>query len=173
MQKLHQRECRRIFFEISQVASFAPISGEMLIDATFNSITSEILASAIEVHKTLAPGLLESIYQQCLEIELRARNLRYVTQRTIPILYKGIALDTSYRVDLIVEESVVVEVKALSALLAVHQAQVLTYLMVTNCPVGLLINFNEAKVMNGVKRLLRPRGTGDRGENGQHKSRRS
>ena len=126
----------------------------MLLDATFNATTGGILAAAIEVHKALGPGLLESSYMQCLLFELAARKLRYVTQHAIPIVYKGMRLDSSYRVDLIVEDRVVVEVKSVTVLLPVHHAQLLTYMKRTGCPAGLLINFNEARLMDGVKRLL-------------------
>jgi len=129
----------------------------VLIDASFNAITGEILAAAIEVHRTLGPGLLESIYSQCLQFELAERKLRYAAQRRIPILYKRLVLDSSYRVDLIVEDCVVVEVKSMAAIFAVHQAQLLTYMKLTGCPAGLLINFNVARLMDGVKRLVNPR----------------
>jgi GxxExxY protein len=128
----------------------------MLVDAPFNTVTREILAAAIEVHRTLGPGLLESAYAPCLQFELRARRLRFVTQRVIPIVYKGTVVDSSYRADLIVEEVVMVETKSVAALLAVHQAQVITYMKLTGCPVGLLINFNVPRLMDGVKRLLLP-----------------
>jgi GxxExxY protein len=128
----------------------------VLIDAPFNTITGEILSAAIEVHRTLGPGLLESTYSGCLQFELTARKLRFATQRAIPIVYKGMQLDTSYRVDLIVEDVVVVETKAVTALLKVHEAQVLTYMKLTDCPAGLLINFNVPRLMDGVKRLLLP-----------------
>ena len=120
-------------------------------------------AGAIEVHRTLGPGLLESIYAPCLHAELAARQLRFVTQRAVQIVYKGMPLEASYRVDLIVED-LVVELKSTSALLPVHQAQVLTYLEITKCPAGLLINFNVPRLMDGVKRLINPRATRRRGE---------
>jgi GxxExxY protein len=126
----------------------------MLAEGPFAATTHEILAAAIEVHKTLGPGLLESTYSQCLMYELSARNLRYVSQHVIPIVYKDIRLDSSYRVDLIVEDRVIVEVKSVSEILPVHHAQLLTYLKLTGCPAGLLINFNEARLVDGVRRLL-------------------
>jgi GxxExxY protein len=129
----------------------------MLIDPNaFNHITHPTLASAIEVHRTLGAGLLESMYLPCLQYELRARNLRFVTQKAVPVVYKGMPLDAIYRVDLIVEEQVVVEVKAVATLLPVHQSQTLTYMRLANCPLGLLINFNVPTLMDGVKRLIRP-----------------
>jgi GxxExxY protein len=126
----------------------------MLIDAAFNSITREIIGAAIEVHRTIGPGLLESTYLSCLQFELTARKLRFVTQKIIPIIYKGTVLNAAYRVDLIVEDVAVVEVKAVAALLAVHHAQALTYVRLTGCPVGLLINFNVPKLVDGVKRVV-------------------
>ena len=131
----------------------------MLIDASFNATTGEILVGRHRVHRTLGPGLLESTYSQCLQFELATRKLRYVSQRAIPIVYKGMPLETSYRVDLIVEDCVVVEVKSVALILAVHQAQILTYMRLTGCPAGLLINFNVPKLMEGVKRLVNPRAT--------------
>ena len=124
-----------------------------------NPLTRRILAGAIEVHRTLGPGLLESTYLECLEYEFGRFNLRFERQRTVPIVYKGIALSASYRIDLIVEDRVVVEAKSVKALAPVHWAQVLTYLRLTECPVGLLINFNVPRLMDGVKRVINPRGS--------------
>lgn len=129
----------------------------MLIDASYNALTGQILSAAIEVHRTLGPGLLESTYMPCLQYELTARKLRFMTQRSVPIVYKGMRLDAGYRLDLIVEGAVVVEVKSVPTVLAVHQAQVVTYLRLTGCPAGLLINFNVPRLMDGVKRVLHPR----------------
>jgi GxxExxY protein len=129
----------------------------VLLDAPFNSITREIIGAAIEVHRILGPGLLESTYTPCLQFEMDARNLRYVLQRTIPIFYKGVTLGSSYRVDLIVEDVVVVEVKCVERLLAVHEAQTLTSMGLTGCPAGLLVNFNVPKLTDGVKRLINRR----------------
>ena len=141
----------------SALASPLHFDDTMLVDADFNDDTRQILAAAIEVHRTLGPGLLESIYAPCLQFELASRNLRFVTQRQIPIVYKGMRLDSSYRVDLIVEDRVVVELKSAAALLPVHRAQVLTYMGLTGCPAGLLINFNVPRLMDGVNRLINPR----------------
>jgi GxxExxY protein len=129
----------------------------MLVEAPFNSITRDVIGAAIEVHRTLGAGLLESIYMECLQFEFAARQRRFVTQRVIPIVYKGTTLGTAYRIDLIVEDLVLVEVKSVAALLSVHQAQVLTYMGLTGCPAGLLINFNTAKLVDGVRRLINPR----------------
>ena len=130
----------------------------MAVDASiFNGVTHEILGAAIEVHRNLGPGLLESTYLPCLRYELAARRLRFVPQPAIPIVYKGIPLDASYRIDLIVEDLVVVEVKSVAGLTPVFDAQLLTYLHLTGCPAGLLINFNVPRLMDGVKRLINPR----------------
>ncbi len=129
----------------------------VLLDAKFDALTGQIIGAAIDVHRAIGPGLLESIYLQCLQFELATRSLRFVAQRPVPIVYKGMALDVSYRVDLIVEDLVVVEVKSVAMLLPVHQAQILTYMSLTKCPAGLLVNFNVAKLIDGVKRLINPR----------------
>jgi GxxExxY protein len=128
----------------------------MLIDSPDNPITHEIIGAAIEVHRTLGPGLLESAYMRGLQFELADRRLRFVTQVVIPMAYKGTDLGANYRVDLIVEDRVVVEVKAVEMVIPVHKAQVLTYLRLTACPLGLLINFNVAKLLDGVHRLVNP-----------------
>jgi GxxExxY protein len=129
----------------------------MLADAPFNAITHEIISAAIEVHRTLGPGLLESSYTSCLQYELALHKVRFVAERSVAIVYKGITLDTRYRLDLIVEDTVVVEVKAIEQVQSVHKAEVVTYLQLTGCAVGLLINFNVAKLIDGVTRLLHPR----------------
>ena len=92
-----------------------------------------------------------------MQFELAARSLRYVTQHRLPVVFKGNRLDTSYRIDLIVEDCVIVEVKSITAILPVHHAQILTYMKLTGCPAGLLMNFNVAKLMDGVKRFVNPR----------------
>jgi GxxExxY protein len=127
--------------------------------STFNDITRRILGSAIEVHRTLGPGLLESIYLQCLKRELTERQQRFVEEHVVPVVYKGATLNAHYRADLIVEDLVVVEVKAVAALLPIFHAQTLTYLHLTDCPAGLIINFNVPRLMDGVKRVINPRAT--------------
>ena len=130
----------------------------------FNDLTRRILGAAIEVHRALGAGLLESIYTSCLHLELSARGVRYVAQRPIPIVYKGTKVDACYRVDLIVEDRIVVEVKSVEALSSVHESQLLTYLALTECPAGLLINFNVPRLMDGVKRMLNTRRSSGRAE---------
>lgn len=128
----------------------------MLIKDTDNATTSKIIGAAIDVHRVLGPGLVESTYAGCLRRELGDRNLRYISEQLIPVVYKGTTLDMSYRIDLIVEDRVIVEVKSVATVLPVHEAQLLTYLKLTACPIGLLINFNEAKLIDGVHRLVNP-----------------
>jgi GxxExxY protein len=123
----------------------------------YNHITGPILNAAIEVHRTLGAGLLESAYMPCFEYELRMRDLPFESQRVFPVRYKSLDLDRSYRIDLIVANVVVVEVKSIERLLSVHEAQLLTYLRLANCPVGLLINFNVPRLMDGVHRKVNPR----------------
>ena len=136
----------------------------MLIDDAFNRLTHEIIGAAIEVHAAIGPGLVESIYLACLQFELATRKIRFETHRAVPIRYKGFTLDATHRVDLIVEGVVVVELKSVEHVLAVHEAQLTTYLRMTNLPLGLLINFNVAKLTDGVKRRLNSRYVGPDGE---------
>ncbi|MDQ7818550.1 MAG: GxxExxY protein [Melioribacteraceae bacterium] len=119
-----------------------------------NQITSEIIGAAIEVHKHLGPGMLESAYEECLCYELSNRGLKFEKQKPIPIVYKEIKLDYGYRADLIVENQVVVELKSQDAILPVHEAQILTYLRFANKKIGLLINFNVTVLKNGIKRFI-------------------
>ena len=127
----------------------------MLLDDTrLNDVTGTTLAAAIEVHRILGPGLLESTYLTCLEYELNDRRLGFVCQHPITLTYKTLRLDAIYRMDLMVEDLVIVEVKCVEQLAAVHKAQLLTYMRLTKKPAGLLINFHVARLMDGVKRVL-------------------
>lgn len=119
-----------------------------------NKITESIIGAAIEVHRTLGPGLLESAYEECLCHELDLRNIPYEKQKQLPVVYKGKTLDCGYRLDLLVDDVVVVEIKAVQELLPIHEAQVLTYLRLGNWRVGLLINFNVPLLKRGIKRLV-------------------
>lgn len=119
-----------------------------------NDITSTIIGCAIEVHKTLGPGLLEGAYEECLYYELLEAGLKVEKQKALPLVYKEVKLDAGYRLDLFVENKVIVELKAVETLNEVHQAQVITYLKVSGCKVGLLINFNVLRLMDGVKRMV-------------------
>jgi GxxExxY protein len=136
----------------------------MLIDAAFNELTHNIIGAAIEVHRHLGPGLLESIYLPCLQFELSGRKIRFETQRTTPIVYKGFQVGAAYRIDLVIEGLIVVELKSVERIAPVHEAQLLTYLWLTNSPIGLLINFNVAKLTDGVKRILNARYVGPDGQ---------
>ena len=121
-------------------------------EETLNSITERVIGAAIEVHRALGPGLLEALYENALCIELERRDLAFERQRLVPVEYKGVAAG-EYRVDLIVEGIVVVELKSVAALDSVHQAQLLTYMRLAGCPIGLLINFNVARLVDGIKRM--------------------
>ncbi len=131
----------------------------MLTEGPFNDVSREVIGAAIEVHRNLGPGLLESTYMTCLLHELHVRRLGFVRQRLVPVRYKSLPLDANYRIDLMVENLVIVELKSVERLLPVHDSQVLTYLHLTNCPAGLLINVNVPKLPDGIKRLLNPRAT--------------
>jgi len=119
-----------------------------------DQITEVIIASAIEVHRELGPGLLESSYQQCLRHELTLRDVSLRSEVELPIRYKGIELDCGYRLDLLVMESVVVEVKSVANIDRIHEAQLLTYLRLGGWKVGLLINFNVPLLKDGIKRRV-------------------
>ncbi len=119
-----------------------------------NLITKEIIGAAIEVHKQLGPGMLESAYEECLCYELSLRGLKVERQKPIPVVYKEIKLDCGYRAELLVENEVVVELKAQDVILPVHEAQILTYLRFANKKIGLLINFNVTVLKNGIRRFI-------------------
>jgi len=121
---------------------------------TENEISEKIIGRSIEVHKTLGPGLLESAYQECLFYELQKAGLHVEKQKPLPLIYKEVRLDAGYRLDLIVESKVIIEVKSIEVLNDIHTAQVLTYLKVSGCKVGLLINFNVLRLVDGLKRLV-------------------
>lgn len=119
-----------------------------------NQITEQVIGAAIEVHKALGPGLLESIYQDCMAIELGLRAIPFQGQTPVHLRYKGHEVGADLRVDLLVGGKVVVELKATDSLLPVHEAQLLTYLRLTGCRVGLLINFNVPVLKQGVRRMV-------------------
>jgi GxxExxY protein len=119
-----------------------------------NRITETIIGAAIEVHRALGPGLLESVYEECLCRELSLRGIPFERQRSLPVEYKGLRLDCGYRLDLLVADTVVVEIKAVESLLPIHEAQLLTYLRLGGWKVGLLINFNVAVLRQGIRRRV-------------------
>jgi len=129
-----------------------------------NEISSRILAAAFKVHTAIGPGILESVYQTCLHHELRKAGLRVEAQVSLPVRYDGLEMESGYRIDLLVEETVIVELKCVEALLPIHKAQLLTYLKFANKPLGLLLNFNVVHLnfnvvhlRKGIKRVLNNR----------------
>lgn len=118
-----------------------------------NKVSGAIVDASIKIHSALGPGLLESAYEACLAHELRLRGFHVASQVPLPIRYDGIVVDAGYRVDLLVEELVLVELKSVEALLPVHQAQVMTYLRLSGLTLGLLINFNTVLLKHGIKRF--------------------
>jgi len=119
-----------------------------------NQLTQRIIGAAIEVHRALGPGLLESAYQECLFYELRQQGLSVQKEVALPVVYKEVKLNHGYRIDLLVENQVVLELKTVGLLNDVHQAQILTYLKLGNYPLGLLINFHTTLLKNGIKRFI-------------------
>jgi GxxExxY protein len=118
-------------------------------------LTKAVIGCAIQVHRELGPGLLESAYQECLAYELSLNGLAIEKQKSLPVVFKGIRIDCGYRLDLVVEETVLLELKSVSILDPIHEAQILTYLKLSQYPVGLLINFNVEILKNGIKRFVR------------------
>src|SRR5262245_8916564 len=118
-----------------------------------NALSKLIIGAAIEVHRQLGPGLLESAYEQCLAHELSLREVPFERQKAIPIVYKGLKLDCGFKLDFLVDALVIVELKAVNDLAPIHEAQLMTYLKLTNCKLGLLLNFNTFRLRNGIKRL--------------------
>ncbi|MGE5173045.1 MAG: GxxExxY protein [Betaproteobacteria bacterium] len=118
-----------------------------------NQISGKVIEAAMRVHSALGPGLLESAYEACLLHELRKHGLQVVSQGTLPLHYDGLTIDAGYRIDLMVEDSVIVELKAVEKVLPIHEAQLLSYLKLSNKKVGLLINFNVVHLKTGIKRI--------------------
>ena len=117
-----------------------------------NEITRKIIGCSIEVHRNLGPGLLESAYEECLAFELSNTGLNIKRQQPVPVVYKDIKLECGYRIDILVEDTVVIELKAAEAIIPVHEAQILTYMRFSNKKTGLLINFNVTVLKNGLRR---------------------
>jgi GxxExxY protein len=116
-------------------------------------LTEKIIGCAIEVHRTLGPGLLESAYEQCLARELSLQDVGFRLQVPVPVEYKGVHLDYGYRIDVLVNEQVILELKSLERTLAIHEAQLLTYMKLANVAKGLLINFNVRRLVDGIRRF--------------------
>ncbi len=119
-----------------------------------NSISYEIIGAAYQVHSELGPGLLESTYEVCLEYELTKRGFKVERQKALPVIYDEIKLDAGYRIDLLVEDSIIVELKAVAAIDPIHKAQVLTYLKLSDLQLGLLLNFNVTDMKKGINRFV-------------------
>ena len=117
-------------------------------------LTEKVIGLAIEVHRQLGPGLLESAYEECLCLELSEAGLAFRRQVPLPITYKSVQLDCGYRLDLVIEDHLILELKAVEGLLPIHEAQVLTYMKLSGLRTGLLLNFNSAVLKNGIRRLM-------------------
>jgi len=120
----------------------------------FADLPGQVIGCAIEVHRILGPGLLESAYEHCLAHELNNSGLSFVRQKSLPVNYKGTALECGYRLDFLVEDKLIVELKSIDKLQKIHEAQILTYMRLAHLNVGLLINFNEIMLKNGIKRFV-------------------
>jgi|SRR5882724_5916874 len=120
----------------------------------FDELSRNVIGRAIEVHRNLGPGLLESTYRQCLACELSHADIAFQMEVPLPVRYKDLLLGCDYRVDLLVRRDLIVEIKSVETLLPIHQAQILTYMRLANVSLGLLINFNVTKLQNGIKRFV-------------------
>ena len=127
--------------------SYAPIPERV------NHLSSIIFDCALTIHRKLGPGLLENIYEECLVYELRSRGLKIESQVSLPIVYQELKIENAYRIDILVEDSIIIEIKAVEAIQPVHEAQLLTYLRLTNHRLGLLINFNSPLIKDGIRRM--------------------
>jgi GxxExxY protein len=121
---------------------------------TENELSKIVFECALKVHQNLGPGLLESAYEECLFYELKKSGLNIEKQKGLPLIYEDVKLDIGYRLDIIIENKLILEIKSVEALTDVHFAQLLTYLKLTNCKLGMLINFNVALIKNGIKRVV-------------------
>ena len=121
---------------------------------SFNELTERVIGACIEIHRALGPGLLESAYEECLCHELSIAGIGFERQKPLPVHYKNVKLDCGYRLDLVVERKVIVELKAIENLMPIHEAQLLTYLKLSGLTLGLLINFNVPMLKNGIKRIV-------------------
>jgi len=120
----------------------------------FDQLSNRVIGCALEVHRTLGPGLLESTYEQCLAHELSLADISFKLQLPLPVKYKGIKLDCGYRIDLLVNDELIVELKSVDQIMGIHQAQLLTYMKLSGVKVGLLINFNVEMLKTGIKRFV-------------------
>ena len=128
--------------------------GEMEKEFYYKDLTERVIAAAIEVHRQHGPGLLESVYEECLCKEFSLREISFEKQKPLPLQYKGLKLDCGYRIDIVVENKVVIELKCVDAIAPVHEAQLLTYLRLSGLKVGLIINFYTAVLRDGIRRMV-------------------
>jgi GxxExxY protein len=119
-----------------------------------DTITEKIIGAAIEVHKSLGPGLLESVYETCLCLELELLGIAFERQKTLPVVYKGVRLETGLRIDIVVENTVVVELKCVEKMAPIHESQLLTYMRLSGITTGLLLNFYTPRMIDGIKRMV-------------------
>ena len=120
----------------------------------FDELSNQVIGCALEVHRNLGPGLLESTYEQCLAYEMKVADMRFKLQHPLPVEYKGIKLDCGYRIDVFIEDRIIVELKSVDKILPIHQAQLLTYMKLAGISIGLLINFNVKYLKDGIKRMV-------------------
>jgi GxxExxY protein len=123
-------------------------------EVKFDGLSNQVIGCAIEVHKALGPGLLESAYEQCLAHELSIANISFKLQYPVPVRCKEVQLDCGYRIDIFVDDQIIVELKSVDKLVKIHEAQLLTYMKLANVKIGLLLNFNEQIIKNGMKRFV-------------------
>ena len=120
----------------------------------FDGLSKDVIGLAINVHRELGPGLLESNYEQCLEYEFAANGIQYTRQKTLPVGYKEKYIDCGYRIDFMIEDKLIIELKSVDLLLPIHKAQLLTYMRLAECKTGLLLNFNVKLLKNGIRRFV-------------------
>ncbi|MDT8380255.1 MAG: GxxExxY protein [Desulfotignum sp.] len=120
----------------------------------FDTLSNQVIGCAIEVHRELGPGLMESTYEQCLAHELKLKGIRFRLQQAQPVMYKGVRLDCGYRIDMLIEDTLLIELKSVDKIMGIHEAQLLTYMKLADIRTGLLINFNVKKLKHGIKRFV-------------------
>ena len=120
----------------------------------FDELSNKVIGCALEVHRNLGPGLLESTYEQCLAYEMKTAGMAFKLQHALPVEYKNIKLDCGYRIDMLVDNSIIIELKSVDKILPIHQAQLLTYMKLADISIGLLINFNVKYLKDGIKRMV-------------------
>ena len=155
MKNFHHRDRACVVGALAPYNHGLPLAGaETQRETPRDSLTETVIGAAIEVHRVLGAGLLESAYEECLCHELDSRNLKFARQVALPVRYKAITLDCTYRIDIEVESRLILELKAVDKLLPIHEAQLLTYLRLSNLNTGLLLNFNVPVLKDGLKRMM-------------------